>query len=97
MQIEGGAQRTVHVERHRAVFMDDLPRAAHALQAQRLAHPEADGSLGPFLRPGHAKVDVAEGHVAADGDLQTARLEVDRRCPGVVPGLLFFDVDSVMG
>src|SRR5262245_6436718 len=95
LQVEGRAQAAIHVERHRRVQMHDLPRAAYAIEADRVAQPKAERLAGS-LRSRQAGITLRVGDVAADAQRVAARLEVDRSFPGIEPRLLLFEVDAAM-
>jgi hypothetical protein len=75
LQVEGGSQAAVHVERHGSVLVNNIPGARFAMQAERFAHPETDRAAGGLKSSAHAVEAVGEGEVADYGDVEVAGVQ----------------------
>ena len=83
-EVKERAATPVHRERHGVVDVRDFPRAVFAPEAGRGTEPEID-PLAVGLGTGHVAEPDRIRDVAADDDLQIARLGPDGAVPGVEP------------
>src|SRR4051794_40580804 len=85
LQVDGGAEAAIHVERHRRMLVGDLPDAADLAETKRFSKPEID-FVTALLGACHAAQPEAVGAVAADDDREITHLAADRATPGGEPG-----------
>src|SRR6202522_3202868 len=97
LEIECGASTCVHVKGHGAVLVDDVAAAPPPLETQCFAHPEVDRGRSSPLGAGHTQEAITDCKIPTDGDLEIARLQLDRSRPRFEPGLLLLLIDTVMG
>ncbi len=67
--------------------MDDLPRPVPAIEANGVAQPEADRPACGLGRSRHPRIALGNGDIAADGQREIARFELDRSFPAIEPRL----------